>query len=82
MIGECTDLGGGVSLGAVHAHRQADDEGMDATELRQPGDAFDGIALANIDGLDGMSEDAEIVGGGDSDARVTVIDAERGVRGS
>jgi hypothetical protein len=54
---------------------------VDLADFRQPGDPLDGVALALVDGLDGMREDAEIVGGGDADPRVTMIDAERRVRG-
>jgi hypothetical protein len=35
-----------------------------------------------VDGLDRMREDAEVVGRGNTDAGIAMIDAERGVRGS
>jgi hypothetical protein len=54
---------------------------VDLADFRQPGDPLDGVALALVDGLDRMREDAEIVGRGDTNARVAMINAERGVRG-
>jgi hypothetical protein len=45
------------------------------------GDAFDGVALALVDGFDWVREDAEIICGGDADACVAVVDAEGGMRG-
>ncbi|WP_325099598.1 hypothetical protein [Luteolibacter yonseiensis] len=43
------------------------------------GDPFDGIAFGLVDGFDRMGEDAEVVGGGDADAGVAMIDAQRGM---
>jgi hypothetical protein len=54
---------------------------VDPADFREAGDAFDGVTLAYIDGLDRIRENAEVIGRGDADAGVTVVDAEGGVRG-
>jgi hypothetical protein len=52
---------------------------VDFTHFHETGDAFDRIALALIDRLDRMRKNAEIIGRGNADASVTMIDAERGM---
>ena len=49
--------------------------------LGETRDALDGIGFRAVDRFHRMGEDAEVIGGGDADAGVTMIDAERGVRG-
>ena len=69
------------SLAAVHPDRQADDERMDFPHGCQKCDSLDRIALADIDGLDRVREDAEVISRGDADSCITMVDAERGMRG-
>jgi hypothetical protein len=45
------------------------------------GDAFDGVAFALPNRLDRVRQDAEIIGGGDADAGIAVIDAKSRMRG-
>jgi hypothetical protein len=45
------------------------------------GDAFDGVTLALIDRLNRVRKDPEVIGGGDADAGIAVIDAKCRVRG-
>jgi hypothetical protein len=54
---------------------------VDPADFREAGDALDGVALGLVDGFHRVREDAEVIGGGDADAGVAVIDAQRGVRG-
>lgn len=54
---------------------------MDLAEFREAGDALDGIDFALVDGFNRVREDAEVIGGGDSDAGVAVVDAKGGVGG-
>ena len=75
-----TDLGGGTSFAAIHADRQADDKGVNLANFHEAGDALDGVALALIDGFHRVGKNAKVIGRGDADARVTMIDAERRVR--
>lgn len=81
LIREGTDLGGGASLAAVHTERQADNERVDLSDFYKPGDPLDGIAFALVDGFHRVRKDAEVVGRGDADPRIAMIDAERGMRG-
>ena len=81
QIREGPDFCSGIALTAVHPQRQADDERVDAAQFRETRDALDGLGFRAIDGFHWMGEDAEIIGGGDADAGIAMIDAERGMRG-
>jgi hypothetical protein len=82
LTGEEADLRRRAALAAVHAEGQADDEGADFAGHRELIDLLDRIPLAGVDGGDGVCEDAAVISGGDADAGITVVDAERGVRRS
>lgn len=69
------------ALTAIHAHRQADDERANFPNLGKLGDPPDGVALGLVNCFDRMGEDAEVVGRGDANSRIAMIDAECGMRG-
>jgi hypothetical protein len=79
LVCKRTDLGGGASFAAIHADRQTDDKGVNLADFHEAGDALDGVAFALIDGFHRVGEDPKVIGRGDADAGVTVIDAERRV---
>jgi hypothetical protein len=82
LLSEIANLGGGTPLAAVHAKRQAYDEGLNFPHFRQKTDPLDRITLGDVDGLNWMAKDAEVVGSGDTDAGIAMIDAKRRMRGS
>ena len=81
MGGEGADFGGGGSFAAVKADGKTDDEGANPADFCELGNTLDRGVLAQMDGFNRMGKDAEVVGGGDADADIAIVDAERGVRG-
>lgn len=81
QIRKGADLGGGVPLAAVHAEWQAEHERANAPYFGKPGDALDGIRLRTVDGFHGMGEDAEVIGRGNADPGIAMIDAKGGMDG-
>ncbi len=53
---------------------------MDSPILGELRDTLDGIGFRAVDRFHRMREDAEVIGGSDADAGVTMIDAKRGMR--
>ena len=69
-----------IALAAVHAQRQADHERADSANLHKLRDALDGIELLAIDRLNRMRKNAEIIRRSDTDAGVSMVNPERGMR--
>lgn len=81
LFRERPDLHGGAALRSVHTDRQADDKCLDFAQFHQTRDASDGFTFALIDSLDWMGENAEIIRRGDTDPGISMVDAERRMRG-
>jgi hypothetical protein len=77
--GEGPHLFRGGSRAAVHAQGQPEHQGADAAELGQPRDPLNRIEPDPVDGFNRVGEDPEVIGGGNADAGLAVIDPERGV---
>jgi hypothetical protein len=79
FLGEAADFFYGIALGAIESEREADDEGTNAALVDELGDAREGVGFVNVDGFHGVRHDSDGIGGGDADARVTIVDAKGGV---
>ena len=74
LLAEEADFLGAGSLGSVHAEREAENDGLDLPLGDDFENACDGLGLADVDGFDGVGRDGELIGGGDPDAGVAVVD--------
>lgn len=74
LLAEEADFLGAGSLGSVHAEREAENDGLDLPLGDDFENSRDGLGLADVDGFDGVGRDGELIGGGDPDAGVAVVD--------
>ncbi len=74
---ERSDFGGGSAFAPIHPQRQTNDQCPDSSHGHQLGDSLDGFRPTQVDGFHGVRENPKIIGRGDADARVAVVDAKR-----
>lgn len=72
---ELANLGSGLAFTPVHPQRQPDDERANPPKLNELRDSLDGISFALVQRLHRMSKNAKIIGSGDTDPGIAMIDA-------
>ena len=79
LFSEVTNLLGGVAFAAIGFEGESEEEGFDFSLGDNFSEANEGLYFVAMNGLDGMGRDPEVVGGGEANAGVAMVDGEDGV---